>query len=174
MAERWKDIPGYEGYYQASDHGRVRSVFRVIQYVDGRQKPVSGRVLRPSKAGRRRDYAMVQLSKANQPQARYVHDLVLLAFVGPKPAGMEARHGRLGQQDNRLRNLCYGTPSSNQQDRRRDGTGNNKPVRRSDGKEYDSIGEAAKDVGLVQSCLSRVLHKHQTEAAGFTWEFLCD
>ena len=172
MSELWKDIPGYEGYYQVSDQGRVRSVDRVIQYADGRRKPVSGCILSPSRAGRTRAYAMVQLSRHNEALPWYVHDLVLLAFVGPKPAGTEVCHGPCGQQDNSLWNLYYGTPSRNQCDRRRDGTGNNKPVRRSDGREYDSIGEAARDVGVAQSNLSMVLNLHRKHSAGYTWEFI--
>ncbi len=172
MVERWLDVPGYELRYQASNRGRVRSLPRIVLYRDGRRKPLSGRVLRTGFAGRERNYAIVQLSKGNKTRIKYVHDLVLSAFVGPKPAGMESCHGKRGHKDNRLSNLYYGTPSRNQRDRRRDGTGNNKPVCRSDGVEYDSVGEAAVSVGIDRAILSAALNRHRSHAAGYRWEFI--
>jgi len=52
----------------------------------------------------------------------FVHRLVLLAFVGPCPAGMEARHLDGDPTNNRLPNLCWGTPKENKQDSQRHGT----------------------------------------------------
>ncbi len=171
-AEIWKDVPGYEDIYQASTYGRIRSVRRVIKYADGRNRPDPGRILLPGKAGRERNYAFVNLSKNGVKSNRHVHDLVLLTFVGPKPRGLTARHGVFGTSDNSLSNLSYGTPSQNQMDRRRDGTGNNKPVRRSDGKVYDSVTEAAKDSGIGQPCVSMALHGKRQTAGGFAWGFI--
>ncbi len=51
-----------------------------------------------------------------------VHHLVLLAFEGPMPKGMQVRHLNGDPSDNRIVNLCYGTPKENQRDRRRHGT----------------------------------------------------
>jgi len=172
--ERWKDVPGYEGLYQVSDKGRVRSVDRVVEYVDGRVPFLAGRILRQRMAGSRRDYAVVNLWRGKQRRTRYVHDLVLSAFVGLKPIGKEVCHGPQGQGDNHLRNLSYGTHSQNMRDCRRDGTGINKPVRRSDGKEYDSIDEAARDIGACPQNITHVLHGRLKQCKGFTWEFIND
>lgn len=48
-AERWEWIPGYEGYYQISNRGRVLSVHRVIQRNDGTDQTINGRVLKPAR-----------------------------------------------------------------------------------------------------------------------------
>lgn len=115
-AERWLPVTGFEGLYEVSDLGRVRSLPR--QTVKG---VMGGRVLKPSTTGP--GYFFVSLHRSNIPTARTVHRLVLEAFVGPCPAGMEACHGRGGQLDNRLANLTWGTKEKNNgPDKVRDGT----------------------------------------------------
>lgn len=101
--ETWKSIPGYETRYQVSDLGRVRS----IDFWDGRRQ-VTGRILRPGTM--RSGHASVALGRGN---SRLVHALVLLAFVGPYPPGLEVLHGNSQPADNRLTNLAYGTRSAN-------------------------------------------------------------
>lgn len=94
----------------------------------------------------------------------------MLVFVGPKPDGLEVCHGIHGQKDNQLKNLRYGTPSQNQLERYRDGTACNIPVRRSDGKEYRSMNDAAKDTGISHVGISNVFSGQQQTAGNFTWE----
>lgn len=116
-AERWLPVVGYEGMYEVSDLGRVRGLDRIDRY--GRLHP--GHVLYPFTAGR---YATIKLYCGGSPGGRshYVHQLVLEAFVGQKPAGQLCRHGPNGPQDNSLANLCYGTPEENMADKIRDET----------------------------------------------------
>jgi hypothetical protein len=108
--ETWRAIPGYEGSYEVSDLGRVRSH---LEY-----HGTSERILaQPRSHG----YGQVALRRDGQSQIWLVHRLVLLAFVGTMPAGQETRHGPGGRKDNRLVNLCYGTRAENIADRVRDG-----------------------------------------------------
>lgn len=112
-AEQWLPVPGWEGYYEISDMGRVRS---------RRRKGSKGGVLRPgASAGGR---LSVVLNMNGEKMTRLVHQLVLEAFVGPRPPGMEGCHGPGGAFDNRLVNLRWDSPSANQMDRVRDGTSN--------------------------------------------------
>lgn len=101
--EVWVAIPGYESKYQVSDAGRVRS----MDHWDGRRN-VKGRVLRPgsTKSG----HVSVSLGRSN---SKLVHGLVMLAFVGPRPQGMEVLHQNHIPWDNRKSNLRYGTRSEN-------------------------------------------------------------
>jgi hypothetical protein len=174
MPEQWRDIPGYEGSYQVSDLGRVRSLTRTTEFSDGRKRTFQGQVLKPVWRGRKREYAHVVLKMGYQVEKKqwYVHRLVLLAFVGPCPEGLEARHGSGGSKDNRLVNLSYGTSSQNTQDRYRDGTACNIPVCRFDGKVYRSMNDAAKDTGIHCTGISNVIHGRcrQLTAGGFSWE----
>lgn len=110
MSERWADIPGYEGRYQVSDLGRVRSVDHHVRCGPGGKgsRLVKGRILRS--APRKSGHHMVVLGKGNSCD---IHPLVLRAFVGPPPPKHEALHGNHVPSDNRLKNLRWGTRSEN-------------------------------------------------------------
>ncbi len=116
QVEIWRAIPTWEGLYEVSDHGRVRSLDRTVK---GRQGPTHyrGRVLKP---GYGSGYALVTLAETGRGrrEQKYVHDLVLLVFVGPKPLSLEVCHGPAGQQENGLLNLRYDTRRANAQDRK--------------------------------------------------------
>jgi NUMOD4 motif len=72
--EVWKDVLGYEGYYQVSDLGRVKSVSRVITYVDGRQKDIPECILQGSI--HRDGYPQVQLTRWCKSKVVKRHKLV--------------------------------------------------------------------------------------------------
>ena len=117
--ERWLPVPGYEGYYEVSDHGNVRSVDRMVPRGD-HMLTRRGRVLAPVDNGH--GYPRVQLGRYGKYDFQQVHRLVLQAFVGPCPDGMEACHNDGDRSDARLSNLRWDTRSSNQFDRRLHGT----------------------------------------------------
>lgn len=118
MKEQWLPIIGYEGQYSISSKGRVRSESRTIERSDGRTQTRHSRLLKsvPDPKG----YLRVNLFQNNIGATRYVHRMMLEAFVGP-PKGLHIRHLNGNQTDNRLENLRYGTPSENQFDRVRHG-----------------------------------------------------
>jgi hypothetical protein len=64
----------------------------------------------------------VSLARPGVRKSASLGRLVALAFLGPPPTGQQVRHGPGGAADNRLVNLCYGTPAENAQDKERDGT----------------------------------------------------
>lgn len=115
MEEVWKDIPGFEGCYQASTHGRIRSVARTVYRKDSHNGyalwSYSGRVLRttPKESG----HLNVSLGARN---TKKVHRLVLETFVGPCPQGMECLHTDGNPENNRLDNLRWGTRLDNRAD----------------------------------------------------------
>lgn len=116
QAEVWADVPGYEGYYQVSDQGRVRSLSRWVpcrRYRKGRVVPGQ---LRGSYADRE-GYLRLLLYKNDRGKNWFVHTLVLMAFVGPRPKDMEACHfPDADPANNRLGNLRWGTRTENIQD----------------------------------------------------------
>lgn len=85
--EIWKDIPDYEGYYQASNLGRVRSLDRTITRIDGRTQKVNGIMLGYNYRGRDKSYAYVSLCKDCKYKSFDVHQLVAIVFLGHKPCG---------------------------------------------------------------------------------------
>ncbi len=79
--------------------------------------------LKPGKSGKYK-HMTVSLRKDGKMRSFYVHRLVLEAFVGPCPGGMECRHLDGDTSNNYLTNLCWGTCQENQMDRVRHGTSN--------------------------------------------------
>lgn len=118
--EQWRAIPGWDGVYEVSDHGRVRSLDRVLETATGRRQ-WRGRVHRldTDKHG----YPCIRLG-GNKGKRFTAHQLVMLAFVGERPKGQEVRHLNDIRHDNRLGNLAYGTRSDNMYDCIRNGSHN--------------------------------------------------
>lgn len=103
--ERWLAVPGYEGRYEVSDLGRVRSLQRKGA---PRASPL---VLHDYVAGR--GYRFVGLFDGKKYRPWYVHRLVLTAFVGPPPEGMEGAHLDGVNTHNALLNLQWVTRTVN-------------------------------------------------------------
>lgn len=121
----WRDIPGYEEAYQASDDGRVRSLTRIVPrlFADGRvvMGRFNGRVLTGS-VNKKTGYRMVAVSRNGRRRMRPVHTLVLEAFAGCRPEGMEGCHRDGTRTNNHISNLYWGTHTENIQDAVRHGT----------------------------------------------------
>lgn len=110
VMEEWRDIPGYEGFYQASSEGRVRSVDRVLVRSNGRSHTVRGKVLRPGISSR---YSMVVLRNEDGVNGKTVHSIVAETFIGPRPDGMVIDHKDENTENNRPNNLEYVTQREN-------------------------------------------------------------
>lgn len=125
MSEQWRPVVGYEGFYEVSDHGRVRSVPRGVwkrsRWGSMAWYEVPVRQLRLTPLDGYRVVGLRRNDATGQRQKK-VHRLVLEAFVGPCPDGMEACHWNGDRADNRIVNLRWDTPSSNSYDRVRHGT----------------------------------------------------
>lgn len=122
MDEQWLPIAGYEGYYEVSDLGRVRSLTRRIPHKRLGFKTYPGRIMRCRVADR---YLMVKLCRDGVESHRYVHHLVLEAFSGMRPDGMHGCHRNDIRTDNRLTNLYWGSPSQNAHDKTLNGNCHN-------------------------------------------------
>ena len=120
ITEVWKPVVEQEGRYEVSSLGRIRTVARIGTRKDGSRLPVAERirVLTIDKTG----YALIGLSTPAGSRTKFVHRVVLEAFVGPRPEGMECRHLDGNPLNNRIENICWGTPSDNAWDRVAHGT----------------------------------------------------
>ena len=117
--EKWLPVVGGEGAYEVSDRGRVRSVDRVRVFANGHQRHYRGRMLTPSPG--ERGHLYVQIFRT----AKLIHRLVLEAFEGPCPEGMEGCHHDGNPTNNRIENLRWDTRRSNVADALRHGTHSN-------------------------------------------------
>lgn len=111
----WAHLTRWPGYI-VSRFGEAVSLPRVVSRKHTGWYSVSGRVLK-FQPHRRGGYLMVALTIGNKTVKRAIHRLVLEAFVGLRPEGMETRHLNGIPTDNRLENLSYGTPAENAADR---------------------------------------------------------
>lgn len=112
-AEEWRPVADYEGLYEVSDQGRVRSLDRID--AGGRRRP--GRVLTPHTL--RHGYLQVTLPGRDH---RTLHRLVAAAFVANPDAYPIVRHLDGVKTNNRAENLAWGTYAMNTADAQRHGT----------------------------------------------------
>lgn len=123
IEERWLPVVDYEGLYEVSDLGRVRSLDRVTTARDGRQMRWRGRLLIAT--NKPAGYPGVTLSSGGVHKSYDVHFLVARAFLGERPLGKEIRHLNGNASDPRLANLAYVTHRDNELDKRAHGTHHN-------------------------------------------------
>ena len=119
--EQWLPVVDYKGLYEVSDRGRVWSVQRTItERTTKIVRLVGGRMLTigHDETGRPR----VGLSRGGQYEMRYVHQLVMEAFVGARPKELQVCHWDGNPANNHLSNLRYDTSGANKRDAVRHGT----------------------------------------------------
>lgn len=100
MPELWKDVVGYEGLYQASSLGSVKSLKRKMCPKDKILKPYQDK----------NGYWCVNLTKNKKQRIQYVHHLVALAFLGPRPKGYHIHHLDNDSSNECITNLEYVSP----------------------------------------------------------------
>ena len=178
--EEWRDVEGFEGLYQVSNKGKVRSLDRTVT-TSRYGKPLSmtkrGKVLKTITD--RRGYIGVQLSKEGKPYTFKVHRLVARAFLPNAEGLQEVNHIDGNKRNNDIQNLEWCTRGHNIRHAFRTGLikkenmrSNAKKVRRSDGVVFNSLTEAAKESGTHISDVSMCCHGTLAHTAGYGFEFV--
>ena len=119
--EIWLPVPYYEREYDVSNFGRVRSVVRVVEDKNGITRFLPGKELRIKRNSS--GYPCVHLYRSGEAKGTYfaVHTLVLSAFVGLRPEGMECLHRDGDPENSYVGNLHWDTRKENAQDTLRHG-----------------------------------------------------
>lgn len=180
MSEIWKAVPGYEGLYEVSNCGRVRSLDRVVHRPKG-DYVHKGRILKPGIASN--GYYTVNLSKDGKGDTKTVHWLVAKAFL-PNPNNLPyINHKDEGRTNNHVDNLEWCTPSYNS----RYGTTQKRlSAKKSFAVEqydlegnyirtFDTVHEAAEAVGVTSSVIincvkGRWSWRRYLTAGGYKWK----
>lgn len=121
--EEWRWVPGFEGLYEVSDLGYVRSVGRLVVDSRGIARWFRGRELRNTREGNP-GYVKLSLYRDGVRHVTRLHVLVAAAFLGERPRGAHVAHNDGNPCNNRADNLRYATAAANLRDRSAHGTDN--------------------------------------------------
>jgi len=117
--EEWRNVPGFPGY-KVSNHGRIASFMKIVgaEFGVGAEWEIAEKPQRQLKYYyNNRGYAEVNLRKEGETYHVRAAYIVMLAFVGPRPEGMEVCHNDSNKKNNRIDNLRYDTAQGNINDR---------------------------------------------------------
>lgn len=116
MQEVWKSVPGYEGLYEASTFGNIRSLDRTVYTKSGQSRNIKGKILKPQRAT---DDPRLQVSLCKNYTVAVIriHIVIAQTFLGDRPEGMHVCHNNGNCTDNNLSNLRYDTPKENERDK---------------------------------------------------------
>jgi hypothetical protein len=168
MNEIWKTVPGFEGLYEASTMGNIRSLDRMT--ADGRS--VKGRVLKPVK----RPDGYMQITKylgEGKHAIELVHRLVAKAFFGDIPEGYVVDHIDHNRQNNAIDNLRYLPKPINDS---QGGKVQGKAIQQLDldgnvVAEFPSIAEAHRTTKINHSSIVLTCQHKRKTAGGFKWQY---
>lgn len=190
MKEIWKDIKGYEGLYQISSFGNVKSLDRYIINKNGDKQYFPGKYLTQ---GISDNYLKVILSKNNKQRTFRVHILVARAFI-PNPENKpEVNHIDGNKKNNKVNNLEWNTRSENEFHAYRNGLAkpsnkqkqavakyakenySKKVVQYSlNGefiKEWNSMHDVWRELGIRPSYICRCCKGLRNQTYGYIWKY---
>lgn len=111
LAEEWRAVIGYEGFYEISDHARIRSLPRMVPTKGGGLTLWRGKILKPCLNSD--GYLQVGLTNSSGRKSKTVHQLLARAFIGEPPPGMQVNHKDGVKTNNRIGNFEYTTSAGN-------------------------------------------------------------
>ena len=173
--EQWKDIKGYEGLYQVSNLGKVRSLDRIVKQFGHKQeyeRSIKGKLLKLhiQNGG----YLIATLTKNNNERKMLVHRLVAIAFMGNNE-GMQVNHKDGNKLNNKLSNLEWCTQSENVKHayfKLNHKLKNKKIYCVELNKKFNSIKEASISLKINRGSISHAINERAKTAGGYRWKIV--
>lgn len=167
-SEEWREIKGYEGIYQVSSLGRVRSLDRKVKFSDGRERKYGNKILSSKLSNR--GYLMVTLWRNRNSQRLAIHRLVAKAFI-PNPDNLpQVNHKDENKTNNRANNLEWCTNQYNNQ------YSKNTKIAQYDKqgnkiKEWGSIKEASLHLNIRANHITMCCKGVIKSCGGYCWKY---
>lgn len=187
--EIWKDIEDYEGLYQISSYGNVRSLTKKVRCRNGKFRTIRGKILTPMIT--KNNYLVVNLWKNNSSKSYLVHRLVAKAFISNPGNKPEVNHKDTHKWNNNVDNLEWNTRSENtihsykmklREDQRQKISNMNKKLKSKKVAQYDlnmnlikifpSASEAARYYNYNQSAISECCRGIKKRMYNCIWKYL--
>lgn len=180
MKEIWKKVNSYEGWYEISNFGRLKSLDRYVNKGNGNVRIAKGKIIKPTLCTN--GYLEYVLYKNGVKKVVLAHRLVAQHFIPNPENKLEVNHIDENIQNNRVDNLEWLTSKENANY----GTRNKKcrdcnkkyfkPVLQYDLegnfiKEYETLGDASRYINGDISAIIRVCKKRQNIAYGYIWKY---
>lgn len=186
MQEEWKDIPNYEGLYQASNLGRIKSLKR-YKNNHGKKQIVNERIMKQQKD--LDGYYRVSLCKNGKYYQTKTHRIIAMTFIPNLNNYSQVNHIKAISDggNNNVNNLYWGTQKQNMEDKKRDGhtkyfnaKGYKNPSAKCviqyslNGemiKRYKYIKEASNKTGINNGDIGQCCKGKLKTAGGYKWEY---
>lgn len=181
--KNWKDVLGYEGIYQVSNYGDIRSLHRLVRGKDGRLSPVASKMLKWHVGAvterHPRPMYSVELWRDNKRKRVPVHRIVAMAFIPNHHNYPQVNHIDGNRKNNSADNLEWCTASENNYHAYRMGLRNSGmskavigySVRSGIVIECESIAEAARLVNGNPDAIRGAVKGRLKTSSGFRWQF---
>lgn len=157
--EIWRNITGYEGYYQISNTGRVKSMERFVKSPSGGLLRLKERIRKPSNV---RGYWGVGLCKDNIKHGFLIHRLVALSFIPNPDNKKEVNHKDGNKQNNHVSNLEWVTSSENSKHDYR--TGLQTPTIKSGKDNHQAKKVIDIETGIIYGCIKDAAKEKQIKS----------
>lgn len=156
--EFWVDIEGYEGYYQASNMGRIKSFGRTVIFGD-RTRHTKDRILKPSK--RLDGYMVINLLLDGKREVFNVHRLIASIFIPNPENKCDVDHKDGDKSNNKVENLRWTTRKENLDNRKHKRKGGIRKIKCITTDEiFNTLEEASKKYGIKPATIASCCKGH--------------
>jgi rRNA processing protein Gar1 len=181
MKEEWKAVKGFEGWYEISNAGRIKSINRTIVHKEdrfsiGKIQTVIGKIRKPCKNNK--GYLTIQLFKNSKHHKRYIHRMVAESFIINDENKKEVNHKDGNPLNNNVENLEWVTKDENMKHALDNGLYTTekkvKSINTITGEEieYKSVCEAARQLKINHTAIVQNLKRRSKTCKNCIWEYI--